>query len=260
MKFLSIFLALIPTLSIAEYMETHSIITPRGELIPVNLHLPDSNERVPLIIMAPGGGYHKDYAIFKLTAEKAVKLGIGVLRMNWGYCKVSPETGKCTGRWSDDLSNEIEDLNAVVNFAQNHQRVNSDRLILSGKSLGTLVSYEVFQKNPTAFYSLALLTPLCTSVDSQGNRVNISAESYPNFKSVSKPLLMLLGDRDPATDLQHLWELLAHNPSQKLSVSVVGGDHSMIIDSAFAADVEPNASNLNQAIDSLVAWVVRTVK
>jgi len=256
----SLFSLLLATLSFSVYaatIESSVLKTPRGESVPVDLHLP-AEDKAPALIMAPGGNYHKENAIFTLAAERAVKAGIAVLRMDWAYCKRDPNTNRCTGKYSEDLVPETEDLETVVDFVKTHPRLDPKSIILSGKSLGTLVGYKVFQKRPEDFHSLALLTPLCSEA---GDVVrSICETSYPKFESIKKPVLFLIGSLDHgATHLPHLWEFLAKKDQGHVSVSVVGGDHGLLIDTSVAASQEPNARNLNLAIDNLIAWIHRNL-
>ena len=70
--------------------------------------------------------------------------GIAVLRFDWAYFTHDPKQGKA----SPDLSAEFEDMKTVVDFARGDQRFDQKRLMIGGKSLGSLIAWKVFRTVP----------------------------------------------------------------------------------------------------------------
>ncbi len=198
-----------------------SLTTPRGATVSVLADWPDAERfgpgPYPTLVLASGAGYHQRMPLQEAIAESLSAAGIGVLRFDWAYFSAK-------GQPSADLGPEREDLQTVLAHARGLKHVDAERLAVGGKSLGSLVAWQVFREDP-ALQSAVMLTPLCTrQVD--GVVQAVTAERYPKAEAPDlRPVLWLLGDRDPSCVPAVLHEFLQTRPQDR--VRVLDGDHGL---------------------------------
>lgn len=201
----------------ASTVESATATTIDGRRISVQINVPElADAKAPALVIAPGAGYHMDLPLIKELAEKAASNGVVAYRFNWEYFTREPR-----GEASDDLEVEIKDMQAVIALARSDARVNPARLLVAGKSLGSLVAYPVFLRDPS-LSKLALLTPVCTYTPKGGEPAFTGDENYPGLSKVERPVFFASSDRDPLCKPAHLERLLG----ARFPFSVVGGDHS----------------------------------
>jgi predicted alpha/beta-hydrolase family hydrolase len=252
-KFLIAFAALFFATSSPAAELALTLTTPRGKILPLNLHSPAGVSKTPVLIIAPGGNYHKEMPLFTEIAARAVTSGIAVIRFDWGYCKFDPVARKCTGRWSSTLSDEEEDLQTVVKYAQSHPNLDATKIIVAGKSLGSLVNYPIF-KQDLSLKALFLLTPLCTETEANGSNPRLVGEqNYPGLTTLTRPILFLLGNADPACSVPMLYDF-SRNTKGNTSIVVVGGDHSLKFGRDEDGFVARNTANIASAASIIVHW------
>lgn len=244
---LSLFLALfiLPAMAHAEDLE---LTAPRGARIQVSVSVPDGRPgKAPALVLAPGQGYHMDLPLLKDLAAAAAARGVIVFRFNWSYFTSKPQ-----GEPSEDLGREVEDMQTVVDFAKKDPRVDPAKIVVAGKSLGTLVSYSIFHKDPS-FRGLVLLTPLCTDPDANGKP--IGNESYPGFASDARPVHLTLGNADGLCQIPALYEFLKDTKGN-VSVSVFAGGHSLTFGNpGDPANAGRDARNIAAAVAASAQWV-----
>jgi alpha/beta superfamily hydrolase len=231
----------------------HVVTTPRGAKVALSLHLPQGTPgKLATLIIAPGQGYHRGLPILKGLAEEAARQGIAALRFDWAYTAAK-------GRPSAGLKAEREDLEAVLAFAKAHERVDGKRILLAGKSLGTLVVYPAFRSHPE-LRGLFLLTPVVTwKWGEDGKELpkarSVLAENYPGLSETKRQVVITVGDRDRLCALPMLYAGLSGTKGNVASV-VVGGDHGLNLgswrDEAFK---KPNAANVAVAVKATVQWM-----
>ena len=252
MKILFLISWLVTSSTFSTEVETLSIKTPRGDSLEVRLHRPVViKDDTPILIIGPGQGYHMELPLVKGLAKRASDEGFIAFRFNWHYFTNQ-------GSPSLDLSKEIQDMGSVLGYAVSKFSNGKRKFLLAGKSLGTLVSYSVFNSNRKV-NSLYLLTPICSSsLDNQGNQTppKPSAESnYPNLIKESRPIHMTLGNRDPHCHINILNGVLKDSQGN-ISTTIFGGDHGMNIGKWNDPDFkERNEKNIQMAIDSTVHWM-----
>jgi dienelactone hydrolase len=220
--------------------------TSDGRTIQVQINLPDSVFRHgPTVVLAPGAGYHMDLPLLTELAESLTSQGYVVYRFNWNYFSAEPK-----GEPTLDGEKEILDMQAVVALARQDARVDEERLLVAGKSLGSRIAYRVFQRDP-ALKALALLTPVCTSLYDDKDElrpvpVPSGEENYPGLASLSRPVLFATSDQDPNCQLTMLFDFLKPFGS-RYPMTVVGGNHSW--DVVKGVDDATNARNkANRAV------------
>jgi predicted alpha/beta-hydrolase family hydrolase len=244
-------------ISFAATVETKQIRTPRGVAVNVAIDLPDPvmGKRAAVII-APGQGYHMDLPILKELGAKLAASGVIAFRFNWNYLSADPQK---RGTPSDDLSNEMEDMQAVVDLAKADLRVDSSQIIIAGKSMGSVVAYSVFSNNPTA-KAVVLLTPLCSSTSDENGKAlptprPIGALNYPRLTELGRPIVLALGNADPACFVPVLYDWLKTSKGNVWTV-VVGGNHSWEV-AAPSDDLSRrrNTENISESVRIVAHWI-----
>lgn len=204
----------------AEFL-AFKLTTPRGAVVSVLADWPDPERfgpgPYPTLVLASGAGYHQRMPLQVAMAETLSAAGVGVLRFDWAYFSAQ-------GQPSDDLAPEREDLQTVLAHARSLKHVDADRLSVAGKSLGSVVAWQVFRADP-GLQRAVMLTPLCSrSVD--GTVVSVAGERYPEAVGVdARPVLWVLGDRDPACAPALLEAFLQARPQD--AVLRLEGDHGL---------------------------------
>lgn len=215
--------------------ETFSIGPRPGAVVGVDAYIPAGKRRVPALVLAPGQGYHRALPLVAQLGIRARALGYAVFTFDWAY-RAAKE------RPSEDLSTEVEDLQAVLTWARQHPRVDTSRLFLGGKSLGSLVAYRAFREDAD-LAGLMLWTPVCRD-----------EQNYPDLDEEARPIGVFLGDRDPLCPLGDLYDWL-DDTDGSVAVQVYAGDHSLNLgrwDDASLARV--HAANRAAAHRGALAW------
>lgn len=216
--------------------------TNRGAKINVMEDFPDTQkgEKFSAIIIAPGSRYPMNRPIIKLMAEESVKNGVAVFRFNWHYYSNR-------GRPSPGSTFEREELQTVLDYVRNHPRIDPDKIILAGKSFGSIIAYSIFKKNKDIF-GLFLLTPIC-------NKENDIQARYPGLPDVKRNTVILLGNEDPLCALGFLYDGLG-NSGNNIATVVISGDHGLNIDPEKIGKPQmTSAENIQFAVNSITYWL-----
>jgi predicted alpha/beta-hydrolase family hydrolase len=169
-------------------------------------------------VLASGQGYHMALPALKDTARRLIENGVAVYRFNWAYFTKDPASLVP----SDDLSSELQDLEAVVALARSDRRVDQSRLSIGGKSLGSRVAWRAFRKDGSIRSGL-FLTPVCSEI--QGAKTVPNALSnYPGISEEHRPIGFIAGDRDPLCASGVLYDFAAR-AGGTARVAIVGGNH-----------------------------------
>ncbi len=253
MRFLlSILLMAIANGAMAGTVEILKLKTPRGVEIDAVIHYPDSTSAVPAVVIGSGQGYHMGLPLTEGLAKKIADKGYAAIRFNWHYFSQGSQP-------SEDLSNEVEDYATVVSFAKGNSRIDKSKIIVAGKSLGTLVSYKYFESDADV-RALVLMTPVCTwSWDDKGNElpnpIPVGQENYPNLLKATRPVVIAKGDSDPLCSNPMLYDFLKDSTGN-ISTVIVEGDHSLNVgpwnDPAYEVR---NAENIGAATDMITHWI-----
>lgn len=232
-----------------------SLKTPRQSQMEILWQAPKSAS-APVIVVAPGQSCNARRPLFEALAHAAHSQGVGLLRLEWSYCNLEKDQRKP----SPELTSEKADVETALNWLK--QTGVKNPILLAGKSLGSLVSYGVFQSHPE-LKGLALLTPVCSyNEDEKGQLLNppqnMLAKHYPGLAQMMRPLLVSLGNDDSLCHLPYLYSDL-QNTGNKHQLQVWGGGHSLGI--ALTADkIDEVASERNLSAFALGvmnwAWLV----
>lgn len=201
------------TLKMALMKTTQPLQTPRGAKIVIDI-FNASADRV--LLLAPGQGCSPRHDLYDSLALEAVKNDVKLVRLYWAYCLTEPTGGP------NSLKEEIEDFQTALHYIREDLSVPAEKIWLGGKSLGSFVSYEVFQKE-NASPGLILLTPVCTQEDEKtGASTNSMNEFYPGLKNEKRPVLLVQGDQDGLCLSRHLDEYLKEAPAHFRLLRVPG--------------------------------------
>jgi predicted alpha/beta-hydrolase family hydrolase len=201
---------------------------------------PAGKEKVPTLIIASGRSGGMDTPIIKGLANKAVRDGMVAVRFNYTYFAQK-------GTPSEGLVDEVDQLNAVIQEALKDPRVDSKRLIIAGKSLGSVVAHRVFQNN-SSFLGEVLLTPVILTQD-DANRL------YPNLPLAGRPTVLVIGNQDVDNAPLGVVYNYLKDASRKIMLNVVAGDHGFEVGSGSDVAKRANAANIDAALDVSQYWV-----
>jgi predicted alpha/beta-hydrolase family hydrolase len=245
----ALILAVIP---FAASADANLVTTPGGTSVEMLASFPAGAGPFPTLVLAPGQGYHMRMPAMEQTTAQMLAQGIAVYRFNWRYFTKDAKTGKP----SAGLSNELEDLQAVLQAARAEPRVAKGQLSVGGKSLGSAVAWKALALDKTLRAGV-FLTPVCSRVMEGQTQVNdFTDENYPGIATESRPLLFVVGDRDPLCAPSVLYSFAA-KAAGKTRVAIVGGDHGFgdktLVGPAFDAAHDRNVNLVALISTSFVA-------
>jgi predicted alpha/beta-hydrolase family hydrolase len=191
-----------------------------GEPLEVIADMPAGPGPFPAIVLAPGQGYPMDGALLAETARRLAEDGVAVWRFNWAYWTKD----RSKGAPSEDLALEVREMAEVVAAARADRRVDPARLFVGGKSLGSLVAWQLLRQD-AALHGALLLTPICTD-ERDGKPVAVGPEGYAGLATERRPLAFIAGDEDPSCTPSMLYAFAA-GTAGSTRVAIVGGDHGL---------------------------------
>ena len=203
--------------------------TQRGATVEIRAEFPKGNGPFPAVILAPGQGYHMDLPILQEAAERLVADGFAVYRFNWAYFTRDPKQGEP----SEDLSLEVEDMATVLAAARSDKRVDASRISAAGKSLGSMVAWRLFRREP-GLHKGVFLTPVCVNDDGKPDP-QAAFVNYPGSAEEKRPVAFVSGDHDPLCANAALYDFAVRSGGQ-MRVAVVSGDHVFGTPTHAAAD------------------------
>lgn len=213
-------------------------LTVGGEPLKHDVSYPKAPGKAPAVVIAPGQGYHMDLPLTRGLAEEAVKAGFVAARFDWRYFAKGGEP-------AEDLAPEVADLEAVLERVKADPRVDPTRIVLAGKSLGTMVAWRVLRKHPEV-KGAVLLTPIFRSKETQETH-------YPGLAGMDQPVAFLVGDNDAGNcALPVMYEALAGVKAPLAKAVVVAGNHSLEV--APRGDAA-NGPNVRAAVAIAVHWL-----
>lgn len=229
-------------------VETKKILSPRGLEVEVTVHS-STNSKKPTIIVAPGQNCNSKGPIFETLGAHGLSENFTVVRFEWAYCLIDPKKPVP----SEDLSAEVEDFNTVLEYAKSLPSVDADKIIIAGKSLGSVVAFSIFQTNKLA-KGLVLLTPLCSYIGDDNKPVDTCEEYYPGLKKDIRPIFMAFGDEDNACISSILFNYLK-DANRNIFVTTAGGDHGFRVKGTDGKlDETKTQNNISSVIKAVLNW------
>lgn len=205
--------------------------TPRGAALKASVHVPKQPNGTA-IVFAPGQGYHKELPLIKTGAETLAAGGFVVVRFDWAYftAKQRPSPG---------FVQELEDLEAVLKYARERKDVR--RVILAGKSLGSLIAAMRAAKKSDDLAGVALLT----------FPIHPQLPQHKSLLAIQAPTLVVCGNADRLCNPKQLYALAAQ-AKQQVDVVIIAGDHGFKEKQEGRTD-----ENLALAMHALLDWAKR---
>lgn len=217
------------------------IPTARGVALKATVHRPSSPNGAA-VVLAPGQGYHRELPLLKRGAEALAESGFTAIRFDWAYFTAKGEP-------SEELKNEVADLDAAVAFAKKQAGVT--KVLVAGKSLGSVAVIRWGTQHKDDAAGFALLTPPMSDPDDPSS---IDAR-VGGFEKLGDASLLVVGDNDPLCDLQILYRALQMAGSRQ-RVVIVPGDHGFV---EGAKDSPQTLENVDLAVRNLVVWAKRRI-
>lgn len=224
-------------LSCGPERENLRIRTPSGRQIEALLDRPEGTGRFPVVIVAPGQGYHMRLSLFEKLAEASVENGIVCLRFDWGFYTEGGEP-------SSDFAEEKEDFTAAIEYVRSLEFVDQDKIFVCGKSIGALVGIDLASRDQS-LRGLILLT-LALHPARPPYKIWPEAE---RLKEVEIPVQIVSGRSDPICRMEVL-DSLAKTLPEKPEVVYVEGDHSLKGDTD-----EKTEENEMKAVNAVIDFV-----
>jgi dienelactone hydrolase len=219
--------------STAYAAEQHEAPTKRGVNVQIIESLPRGSGPFPVVVLANGRAGTMRSELPEAAAASLVAQGLAVVRFDWAFRTADPKNGQ----QSASLDDEVEDMAAALAFAKADKRLDAANIVLMGKSLGSVVSFRLFDQNSDV-RGLVLLTPLCGMV---AEGPGWARDPYPALQRQTRPIALVAGDKDPVCATPALYKL-ASEASGPVRVVVVGGDHSF----AAGPESDPTAVELSR--------------
>lgn len=221
--------------------------TPRGSLVKIDIYNLGLSKA---LVMGPGQRCSARLDMYGALATEAKSNGYTLVRLYWAYCVADPQNGKP----SDDLSTEKEDFLTTLGYVKNDLGFLDANIVIGGKSLGTFVSYEIFQTQKS-LPELLMLTPVCTDSSDSSNRRNMFTSYYPGLDAETRSVLVVQGNADPLCDTNHFQEYLRGKPNNFISL-VANGDHGLgIKNSDGQYNAELGVKNLQAISKWIFSWL-----
>lgn len=202
---------------------------------------PPNQGRLPVVIIASGRSGGMGTNLIKGFADKAVRDGIIAVRFDYEYYAAKKEPSK-------GLVDESDQMDAVLNQTLKDPRVDPKRVVIAGKSLGTVVAHRAFTAN-ASFLGEVLLTPIITSVE-DGQRL------YPNLPLAGRPTALIIGNTDTENAPLGVVYNYLKDASRKIMVDIVAGDHGYgVTDLTATPGKHLNDANADSALEVAEYWV-----
>src|SRR5262245_37364955 len=189
------------------------IPAPGGAALKATVHRPVKGNGAA-VVLAPGQRYHRGLPLMAKGAQALADAGFVAIRFDWAYFTAKGEP-------SADLATEVADLDAAFAFAKKQEGVT--RVLVAGKSLGSMTAVRWGVKHKDDAAGFALLTPPMNDPDDPSK----ASDRMTGFEKLGDGTLLVVGDNDPQCDLAVLYHALDVTGSRQ-RVVIVPGDHGFI--------------------------------
>lgn len=217
-----------------------------GYAIPsqIDYQIPKSSQKVPLIIIAPGNGYHKDLPLIKILADKAEKNNIAAVRFNWQFYSNKSKP-------SEKYAVEVNDVIDIIRKMKVHPQIDSQRVYIIGKSLGSVLAYRAALRDKN-LKGIVLLTPIMPDTTGSYNEFY-----YPGILKEQRPVLFALGDNDADNCILKTLYKCASLMETTPDILVTQGDHGFNIEEYQEGKTSvKNDKNIDNITDLVIQWLM----
>ncbi|MBW2963590.1 alpha/beta fold hydrolase [Candidatus Woesearchaeota archaeon] len=232
----------------------------KGDKLAGLLHLPDREGKFPAVIRAHGFRSGKDGETSIILGEKLDRDFVFLRFDFWGHNESEGDFVNLTP------SEEIDDMNAAIDFVSKLEQVDPERIGIQGSSLGGMVAIYTTANNPKV-KAAVFLCPVSDFKKTfsrmedveewkkQGWKFTYNSKNqefkigyhffedgckYNLYKEADKimiPTLIIHGDADKSVALEDSQELFKHLKNSKLEI-IKGADHQFTNPEHFKTMVE----------------------
>lgn len=197
------------------------------------------------LVIAPGSSYPKEGAVISELDRQAAAADWAVLRFDWSYTTYG-------GSASGNRKRETAELGAALEYLKHRPGVDSSRVVVAGKSLGSAVAYAVFANHPEVMAAV-LLTPVFRNAEG-------AQRAYGGLADESRPVHLLTGRNDPLNNHAVMKAHLA-GAGDHIVVTAVPGDHGLKVTRRKDGESEAaNRANIEAAIAPVNQWLVTLLR
>lgn len=215
-----------------------------ASLLPTQLSIqsPSGGGKHPCVIICPGRGYHMDLPIVKDFADLAVQEGFVAVRFNWTFFSTGTNP-------SEDGAQEYGNVEQVLNKVKQLPEVDSTRIYIAGKSLGSVFGYAVFHDHKEVKGCL-LLTPVIPDIAS-------APLYYPDLADEYRKVAFILGNEDIYNcKLSTLYQYLSGCKADIPVVALAGGHgFNQAGESTDKGLIAIDEYNVRTAVEASVYWL-----
>lgn len=255
--------------------EIYTIPGAKGRNMLMDLTLDPQHPDAPLVIFAHGFKGFKDWGTHNMVAEYFAEHGFRYLKFNFSHNGTTPEQpvdfADLIAFGDNTFSIELDDLNAVIDFACNNITYPVKKVFLIGHSMGGGISIIKTTEDDrivklitfasiSAFYNLwakkveeqwklqgvmyvnnsrtnqqmPLHVGLLLDLEQNPARLDIIKQAT----KVTRPWMIFHGDKDSSVPLSHAQDLHKAQPHAQLVV-IKGGDHVFGASHPYTGDTLP---------------------
>ena len=195
------------------------------------LHVPARCTAAPWVVLCHGLFSSMTSEKFTALAERLSQAGLAALRFDFSGC------GKSSGTIADTtVSRRLQELEAVVDFANNHTKLGGD-CALMGSSLGGFTAFLFAARRPCKALSL-----WATPYELSAIKANIPAQDLQRLKpdffadaaryrldtlTTDIPIQVVHGTCDEVVPVNHADLLCSKNDPRHQHIIIPGADHSI---------------------------------
>lgn len=147
--------------NVQTYTKTDVTYTSREVEVPATVVMPDTDEKVPFVVLCHGhGGDRNENVGLSTIANDMAEKGIASIRMDFPGCGQSNE--KFT---QNTLSNMKDDVKAGIDYMLKEYNVDKEKVGIFGYSMGGRITLELLAENAYDFNAVGLLAPAADTED-----------------------------------------------------------------------------------------------
>ena len=210
------------------------------------LYLSDKKNRLGVtIILGHGAGADQSSGFMRLFARGLSDRGLDVMTFNFVYTE--------QGRGVPDHKAKLEScFRAVIEAAQSQKKVQGNKLVIGGKSMGGRIASQVVaaacEQNDPLAKEIGGLVFLGYPLHPPGNPAKLRTEHLPQIKI---PMLFVQGTRDSLGSTDEIAPIVTELKLPAEIHVIEGGDHSFKAPKKFG---RPQEEVYEAAMDAIVEW------
>src|SRR5437667_7140140 len=218
--------------------ETLTVEVNESERVTALLYSADRKNRAGFtVVLGHGAGANQLSGFMRMVAAGLATRGIDALTFNFLYTE--------RGRHIPDPKARLESCyRAVINAALNHRKLNKNRLVIGGKSMGGRIASQVAAAEGDRVAGLVFLGyPL----HAPGRPDKLRAE---HLKEIRAPMLFVQGARDAFGTEDEIRAIIKKHRLRATLYPIEKGDHSFKVPKSVA----PQQQVYEDVMDEVARW------